>query len=92
MLLTFRKAHIFLKLSKLSPNSRQKYFWFDNRYLRDHVTTDLNIYCTVFPGVIFRFLGEFSMHIKPFQPSNGLLVLKTAFRYDHSKQYFGHFT
>ena len=54
--------------------------------LRDHAATDLNIYCTVFPGVIFRFLGEFSMHIKPFQPSNGLLVLKMPFRYDHSKQ------
>ena len=46
--------------------------------LRDHVATDLNICCTVFPDVFFRFRGEPLMYFEPFQPSNRLLVLKTA--------------
>ena len=41
---------------------------------------NLNICCTVFWDVFFRFQGEILMHFQPFQPTNRLLVLKTAFR------------
>ena len=48
--------------------------------LRGHAAMNLNICCTVFWDVFFRFQGEILMHFEPFQPTNRLLVLKTAFR------------
>ena len=48
--------------------------------LRCHVAMNLNICCTIFWDVFFRFQGEILMHFEPFQPTNRLLVLKTAFR------------
>ena len=37
--------------------------------LRDHAATNLNIYCTVFCGVFFRFCGEIPINFEPFWPS-----------------------
>ena len=39
---------------------------FAAHYLRDNAAIDLNIYCTVFQDVIFRFCGEFLMQIESF--------------------------
>ena len=48
-------------------------------YLREHAATNLNICCTVFSGMFFRFRGEHSMHTEPFKLSNGLLGAKTVY-------------
>ena len=42
------------------------YLLFILTYLRDHVATDLNIFCTVFPDVFLRFRGEPPMCFEPF--------------------------
>ena len=51
--------------------------------LRGDAARDLDICCTLFPGVWSRLLSEFLMYTEPYETSIRLIGVKTVYRKIH---------